>query len=111
MRVAPFAKRFLGPARRRSCASPYCVSMRRRSPQLREAAVASAAGPVVVVANRILDVVVLVILLRRPELGRDDDRRDDRVLERLRLLERRLRRLGGLPLLVVVHQERGAILS
>ena len=72
--------------------------------------VAAAAGPVVVVAHRILLVVVLVVFLGRPELGRRDDRRDDRLLERLRLLERRLRRLGGCRCSSLCTKIAGAVL-
>src|SRR4029453_9488461 len=110
MRVKPPAQRFfVDPAQAARPCMPV-VSMRRRAPELREAAIAPAARSVVAVADWILEIVILVISLGRPELGRGDDRRHDRFLERLRLLECGLRRFGEPALLVVVHEDRRAVL-
>src|ERR1700693_413794 len=79
-------------------------------PELPQARVASATVAVELVAHRVLDVVVLMVILRGIERARHLDRGHDRFLERPRLLERRLGRLGGLSLRLVVIEDRGAVL-
>src|SRR5688572_15281835 len=81
------------------------------APQLLESSLAPAAGLVVLVAHRVALVVILVILLGGPEFAGRRDRRDDRLLERLGLLERRFRRLRRLALRVVVHEDLASILA
>src|SRR6266568_2992025 len=55
-------------------------SVRRATPQLLQPGVAPAAGAVELVAHRILDVEILVIVLGRPERSGRDDGSDDGVL-------------------------------
>src|SRR5207247_10082684 len=80
------------------------------APQLLQPRVASAAAAVELVANRVLAVVVLMIFLGRIEGARHLDRRQDRLLEGLRFLERRLRGFRRAPLGIVVIEDRGAVL-
>ena len=68
---------------RRCGASPgdLARSIRRLAPQLGQARIAAAAGAVVLVAQRIFQVVVLVVVLGRPEGGGAGDFGDDFGLE------------------------------
>ena len=52
-----------------------------------------------------------MILLRGPEFAGIDNRRHDRLFERLRLLDRDLRCFGETALFRVVHEDRRAVLS
>src|SRR5258708_3971604 len=96
-----------GPSR---LASPMALRGFFWAPQLFEPAVASAGIAVVVVTNRILDVILLVILLGRPEFRPRDDFSDDLLIEPAGALDRPFRVLGEPLLRVVGGEDRGAIL-
>src|SRR5256885_10724652 len=89
----------------RSTLFPYTTLFRSLQPR-----VAAAALAVPAVAHRVLLPVLLVVLLRRPERGGLGDLRDDRRLERLGLLDLRLRCLGGGLLRVVRVEDLGGVL-
>src|SRR6185503_5724299 len=77
------------------------------APERVEPLVAPAAGDVEPVLQRVLLVVILVIVLRRVELARLRDRREDRLAEGLLLLPLRLGRLGEALLLLRVVEDLG----
>ena len=77
----------------------------RRAPDFLEPRIPAASGPIILVANRILQVVVLMIVLGRVERRCLDDFRDDLAFERLGLGEGGLRRFGQ-PLLFRVVDVR-----
>src|SRR5690606_38195987 len=79
------------------------------APQLLEPPVAAAAVAVVLVADRVLQIVVLVVFLGRIEGRGRNEGGGDRRLERAILLERRPRALGHLALRRVVIEQRRAI--
>ena len=108
----PRARRPSRSARSGNIAFSWSVLLQRESgtaPQLLEPPVAAAAVAVVLVADRVLQIVVLVVFLGRIEgRGRNDGGRDRR-LEGAILLERRPRALGHLALRRVVIEQRRAI--
>src|SRR5205814_10329931 len=75
------------------------------APQLVQPRIPAAAGAVVLVAQRVLQVVVLVVGLGGVERPGRDDLGDDRILERLALLERRLGGQCRAHLLVAMRED------
>src|SRR5205814_9960317 len=79
-------------------------------PQAVEPRIAAAARDVEAVLQRVLLVVVLVVVLRRVELARGRDRREDRLAERLLLFPLRLGGFGEPFLLFGVIEDLGPVL-
>src|SRR5207302_768122 len=80
------------------------------APQLFEPAVAAASRAVEFVAQRVLQIIVLMIILGRPKRRGGHDLGHDRLLETAGFAELGLRDLGETFLLLVVKEDRAAIL-